>query len=118
MPRISKEKRDRVQEQILQFLFHSFPKQLFTADIAREIARDEEFIKSLLLDLEKKELIVRVNKNSKGIDYLRRIRWRLSNQVHELYSKQIQVKNTAQQTIEVESQTEKQENSSEIPQKQ
>jgi predicted transcriptional regulator with HTH domain len=102
MPRISQVKKERIQEQILQFLYQIFPKQIFTSDIAVEIARDEEFIKTLLLDLEKKELIIRVNKNSDGINYLRRQRWRLSNKVHELYSQKINQKTSVQQIIEHE----------------
>lgn len=102
MPRISKVKQERIQEQILHFLYEIFPKQVFTSDIAVEIARDEEFIKSLLLDLEKKGLIVRVDKNSAGINYVRRQRWRLSNKVQELYSQKINTKNAVQQTFEKE----------------
>lgn len=102
MPRIGKTKQDRIQEQILQFLFQIFPKQVFTSDIAQEIARDEEFIKVLLLDLAKKELVIKVDKNPEGISYLRRARWRLSNKVHELYSQQIKTKSSVQNTIEQE----------------
>ena len=47
--RLSKDKRDKIAEQVLSFLYHSFPKQLFTAEIAKEIARDEEFIKKILM---------------------------------------------------------------------
>ncbi|MEI6058299.1 MAG: hypothetical protein WCP89_00855 [archaeon] len=87
MPQISKEKKEKIQEQILHHLFSLFPKQIFTSDIAREMARDEEFMKVLLIDLEKKDLIVRVSKNSDGKVYSRRIRWRLSNKAQEIYSK-------------------------------
>jgi ribosomal protein S25 len=87
MPIISKEKQERIQEQILAFLFSSFPKMLFTSDISQELARDEEFIKRLLLSLEKKGAIVKVSKNSKGENYIRRIRWRISNKVYETYKK-------------------------------
>jgi len=87
MPQISKQKKEKIQEQILSHLYSIFPKQVFTAEIAREIARDEEFIKSLLADLEKKELVVKVNKNPDGNIYSRRLRWRLSNKAQEAYSK-------------------------------
>ena len=85
MPSISKEKREKIQEQILSFLFSCFPKQIFTSDIANELARDEEFIKKLLLDLEKKDLVTRITKNTEGINYSRRIRWRISNKAYEVY---------------------------------
>ena len=87
MPHISQQKKDKIQEQILFHLYSIFPKQVFTADIAKELARDEEFIKVLLLELEKKQLIIKINKNPKGIIYSRRLRWRISNKAHEAYSK-------------------------------
>ena len=60
---------------------------VFTVDVARELARDEEFVKRLLLDLEAKGMVVGVRKNSSGEDYKIRIRWRVSNRVHEVYSR-------------------------------
>lgn len=88
MPRISKQKKDKVQEQILYYLYTLFPKQIFTSDIAKEIARDEEFVKSLMLDLLKADLVVKIDKNPEGATYIRRARWRISNKAYEIYSKQ------------------------------
>jgi predicted transcriptional regulator with HTH domain len=88
MPLISKTKKEKIQEQILYYLFTIFPKQVFTVDIARELARDEEFIKKIMFELASKGLVVRINKNSKGIKYERRTRWRLSNNIHEIYLNQ------------------------------
>lgn len=85
MPTLSKEKKERIEEQILLFLFTSFPKQLFTVDIAREVARDEEFIKKILTELELKDLVVKIKKNSEGINYERRLRWRISNKAYVIY---------------------------------
>lgn len=87
MPQISKQKEEKISEQILFCLYNVFPKQVFTADIARELARDEEFVKRLLIQLAKKDLIVKIDKNPKGEIYSRRLRWRLSNQTHQAYSK-------------------------------
>ena len=87
MPRISAEKLERISEQILSYLYGVFPRLVFTVDIAREIARDEEFMKRLLVDMEGKGLVVGVRKNSEGVDYSARIRWRLSNRVHEVYAR-------------------------------
>lgn len=87
MPRISKEKIEKISEQILSYLYGVFPRMVFTVEVAREIARDEEFVKRLLLELEGKGLVVGVRKNSKGEDYLARMRWRLSNRAHEVYSR-------------------------------
>ncbi len=84
--RLSQEKKDKIAEQILSFLYHSFPNQPFTAEIAREIARDEEFIKRLLFDLKEKKLVIPIRKNSKGLVFTRRLKWRLSNKVYDVYS--------------------------------
>lgn len=85
--RISKQKRDKIAEQILALLYSKFPSLIYTSAISAEIARDEEFIKSMLLELEKKELVIKINKSPEGIIYSRRLRWRLSNKAHEAYSK-------------------------------
>lgn len=83
--RLSKEKRDRISEQILSMLYHNFPKSLFTAEIAREIARDEEFIKSIMHELQDKKLVNCIRKNSNGVSYSRRCRWNLSPQAYDAY---------------------------------
>jgi predicted transcriptional regulator len=85
--RISKEKQDRIKENILGLLFQNSPKALFTADIARELARDEEFIKKLLFQLKQQGFVADVQKNSKGKLYQRRIRWMLSPKVYAVYKK-------------------------------
>jgi predicted transcriptional regulator with HTH domain len=86
MPRISDSKIKKIEEQVLYFLYSIFPRQVFTSDIARELARDEEFMKSLLINLDKKGLIIKVDKNPEGIKYERRLRWRISNKTHLVYS--------------------------------
>ena len=87
MPQISQQKKDRISEQILHYLFTQSLQSKFTSDIAKEIARDEEFIKSMMLELEKKKLVISIDKNSSGIKYSRRLRWRLSNEAYEAYKK-------------------------------
>ena len=85
MPTISQQKIEKISEQILFHLYSIFPKQVFTSDIAKELARDEEFIKKLLITLEKKELVIKIDKNPKGLQYSRRLRWRISNKAHNAY---------------------------------
>ena len=85
MPTISHQKQSKIQEQILHHLFTISPQSIFTNQIAQEIARDEEFTKALLQDLKAKNLIIEINKNSKGIKYQRRQRWRLSQQAYNIY---------------------------------
>ena len=87
MPPISHKKKDTIAEQILAHLFSLAPAPQFTAHIGRSIARDEEFTKSLLADLEKKKLVVKVTKNRDGKTYARRERWRLSNVTFEIYQR-------------------------------
>ena len=89
MPRISDSKKEKISEQILFFLYSQFPKQVFTVEIARELARDEEFMKEMLLNMEKKGLIIKINKNPDGVSYIRRLRWRISNNAYNIY-KQMQ----------------------------
>ena len=88
--RLSKEKRDKISEQILSLLYHSFPKQLFTAEIARESARDEEFIKAILFELKEKGLVTQIRKNEKGKLFIRRMRWQLSGQAYQAYHQKTQ----------------------------
>jgi DNA-binding IscR family transcriptional regulator len=87
MPKISQQKKDRIAEQILHYLFSSSPQPLFTAQIASEIARDEEFTLSLLSSLKSKGLVLEVNKNNSGTDYIRRKRWIISPKAYEAYKK-------------------------------
>ena len=84
--RISEEKIKKIKETILAFLFHNSPKSFYTYNIAKEIARDEEFVKKLLHSLIKEGLVTRIEKNNKGIKYLRREKWRLTNKAFKAYS--------------------------------
>ena len=84
--RLSQEKKDKITEQILSYLYHAFPSQPFTAEIARETARDEEFIKRLLFELKERQLIIPIRKNKKGEVFTRRIKWRLAQKVYEVYA--------------------------------
>lgn len=84
--KISNEKKDKICEQILFLLYSVSPKILFTIEIAKEIARDEEFTKKLLLRLKKKNLVIEVKKNPKGILYLKRSKWKLNPSVYNIYN--------------------------------
>jgi len=72
--KISNEKIEKISEQILSLLYSITPKSLFTSHIAKEIARDEEFVKKILLNLKTEKLVREIKKNPKGITYLRRSR--------------------------------------------
>ena len=81
--KISEKKKEKISEQILALLFSISPKPIFSAHIAREIARDEEFTKKLLLELKEKKLLTEIKKNPKGVEYLRRSRWKLSDSAYQ-----------------------------------
>lgn len=83
--RISNQKKEKIYEQILAFLYSISPKSVFISNISKEIARDEEFVKSLILDLNKKNLVVEIKKNPKGKSYLKRSRWKLSDEAYKIY---------------------------------
>jgi hypothetical protein len=85
--KISESKKEKICEQILALLYSISPQSIFTLNIAKELARDEEFIKSLLLTLKKKDLIIEIKKNPKGLSYLKRSRWKLSDLAYQAYKK-------------------------------
>jgi len=87
MSKISKEKQEKIMSNIVALLFQHSPQALFTSDISKIEARDEEFIKRLLHELKRKGMILLVNKSPKGMNYIKRQRWRLSNEVYEVYNK-------------------------------
>ncbi|MDO8528439.1 MAG: hypothetical protein Q7S06_00935 [Nanoarchaeota archaeon] len=84
--KISEKKKDKISEQIMAFLYSQSPKPLFTVEVAHEMARDEEFIKKLLTGLKTKNLVVEIKKNSKGKDYTKRSRWKISDAAYTAYS--------------------------------
>lgn len=84
--KISEKKKEKIIEQILAFLYSS-QKPLFTSQIALEIARDEEFVKELLMKLKKKGFVNEIKKNPEGVDYLKRARWKLSDEIYSAYRK-------------------------------
>ena len=85
--KISIQKKEKIYEQILALLYSNSPKSLFTMNIAKELARDEEFIKLLLHDLKNKGLVAEIKKNPAGLPYLKRSRWVLSDPAYETYKK-------------------------------
>jgi predicted transcriptional regulator len=93
--RISEKKREKISEQILAFLYSISPRPTFTVNIAQEIARDEGFVKQILLKLKSQNLVLEIKKNPKGVPYMRRSRWKLSDAAYQAY-KQKQEPDTIQ----------------------
>ena len=86
MPKISIKKKDKISEQILSILYDNFPRPIFTSQIAEEVARDEEFTKNLLTELNSKELVTQIQKNPQGVDYTKRMRWKLSSKTYDIFN--------------------------------
>ena len=82
---ISDKNKQKISEQILAYLYSINPKAIFTTQIAKEIIRDEEFIKRLLINLKKKGIVIEIKKNPKGMPYLKRMRWKLSDKAYSAY---------------------------------
>ncbi len=83
--RLSKDKKNKIAEQILSYLYYTFPNQPYTAEIAREVIRDEEFIKRLLFELNEKGLVTPIRKNKNGDIFTRRLKWRLTQKIYNIY---------------------------------
>ena len=83
--KISLEKKEKMLEQILAYLYSVSPKPLFTIHIAAEIIRDEEFTKKLLNELKERRLVVEIRKNPEGVPYKRRSRWKMSDGAYKIY---------------------------------
>jgi predicted transcriptional regulator len=83
--KISEKKREKISEQILAFLYSISPRPVFTFNIAQEIARDEEFVKKMLLKMKSQNLVLEIKKNPKGVPYARRSRWKLSDAAYTIY---------------------------------
>ena len=83
--KLSEKKKEKISEQILAFLYSINPKPAFLSHIAEEIARDDGLVKNLLNNLKNKGLVIWINKNPNGIEYIRRSRWKLSDQAYKIY---------------------------------
>lgn len=82
MSKISKEKIEKIKQDILYLLYESGIRPRFTKEIADELARDDEFILKLLRDLEKDGLIRQTNKKDK-----RRRKWVMVEDAYKEYQK-------------------------------
>ncbi len=87
MSKISSQKKEKIKEEILSLLYESSPRSLFTIQIAEEIIRDNEFTKKLLLELRSKNLVEEVKKSKEGSNYLKRIKWKLTQEAYSAYRK-------------------------------
>ena len=73
MSRVSKENFKKIAESVLSLLYEKYPVSLTTRAIARDLARDKEFIVKVMKWLEGRKLVQRASKG-----YARWMKWRLS----------------------------------------
>lgn len=85
MSKISQKKVEKIKEDILSVLFEAGMRGLFTKQISDEIARNDEFVLKLLLDMEKQKLVKPIQRTKKGTDFIRRKQWTLTNKAYEAY---------------------------------
>ena len=89
MVRLSEETTKLLKEDILSILYERPLVPLFTYQISRELRRDNEFTKTLLLNLKEEGLVEEIKKGKTGV-FLARRKWKIPNKVLEVMSKKIQ----------------------------
>ena len=80
MVRLSDWTKDRLKEDILAVLYEYYPKAIATSRIAYEIRRDKEFVKRLLLDMQKAGFVDVFRKGKSG-EFRRCYKWKLPKDV-------------------------------------
>ncbi|MDP2906981.1 MAG: hypothetical protein Q8O03_03505 [Nanoarchaeota archaeon] len=85
MSQISKKKVDKIKEDVLSVLFESGLRGMFTKQISDEIARNDEFVLKLLLDLEKQNVVKQIRNTKKGTQFIRRKQWTMTDKAYETY---------------------------------
>tara|TARA_Y100000310_G_scaffold159627_1_gene159315 strand:+ start:69081 stop:69335 length:255 start_codon:yes stop_codon:yes gene_type:complete len=83
MSKLSKRFIDKIKSDILQVLYESNLKPLYTKHIGDEIARDDELVMRLLNDLKKENVVKNVG------NYKRRKKWVLTNEAYNKYKELI-----------------------------
>ena len=83
MSKLSKRFIDKIKSDILQVLYESNLKPLYTKLIGDEIARDDELVMRLLNDLKKENVVKNVG------NYKRRKKWVLTNEAYNKYKELI-----------------------------
>jgi len=85
MSQISKKKVDKIKEDVLSVLFEAGLRGMFTKQISDEIARNDEFVLKLLLDLEKQNIVKQIRNTKKGTQFIRRKQWTMTDKAYETY---------------------------------
>ena len=84
MSKLSKDKENKIKEQILEILYNNFPKMFYTKELADELIRKDEFVLRLLQDLKKNNLLNSYEeKRGRGI----KRKWGVLERVYGEYKK-------------------------------
>ena len=86
MSKLSQKTKELLMNEINSILYYDAPiNGMFTKQIADKLIRDKEFVKDLLLDMEKKGWVRKIKKNKRNYNYMSRRKWILSDEVRELF---------------------------------
>jgi len=84
MSKISENKKELLQREILGILYQNYPKMLFTNELSELMIRDDEFILDLLKDLKKRNLVKCLENGRSG--KVKR-KWGMGKEIHQKYKK-------------------------------
>ncbi len=88
MSRLSKKTKEALMNEINSILYYDAGiKGMFTKEVADRLIRDKEFVRDLLLEMEKRDWVRKVKKNKRNYNYMNRRRWILSDSVMKLFDK-------------------------------
>ena len=86
MVKLSSNTVNLLKDDIISILYENNLNPLLTMEIAKELRRDKEFTKRLLIELKEKGVIDQIKKNNKGKDYIKRSRWIINPEVLNNYN--------------------------------
>lgn len=85
MSKLNQKTLEKIKSDVLSILYDHNDEGLFSAQIANNIIRDEDFVQNLMLELEKLHVVKRDKLTRKGSNFIRRKRWRLTEKAFEAY---------------------------------
>jgi predicted transcriptional regulator len=85
MSKLSQKTFDRVCENILSVLYERYPIPVSALELSEELARDNEFVSRVLVYLQGRKLVERVETGKSGEPYEKWVKWKLSKNVKNSY---------------------------------
>jgi hypothetical protein len=82
MSRISSPSIEKIKEQILRYLYDSYPEMVWTYQVGDELVRDDEFVLKLLIELQNSGLVGCRNESNGG--NVKR-RWGMNKDIYSMY---------------------------------